>query len=156
MPDLLVKLYALPPLEAELEAMRTLDITLRRPLAPERHRVVEWTQEHWNPHWASEITVAFAHHPIHAFIAVRKQALLGFACYDCTMLGFFGPTGVLPEHRRQGLGRALLIAALHALREKGYAYGIIGGAGPVDFYKKHVGATVIDGSAPGIYRGMLR
>ena len=36
------------------------------------------------------------------------------------------------------------------------AGGIIGGAGPIAFYEKHCGATVIDGSVPGIYRGMLK
>jgi len=40
--------------------------------------------------------------------------------------------------------------------KKGYA--VIGGAsdGVADFYRKTVGATVIEDSSPGIYRGMLR
>ena len=33
----------------------------------------------------------------------------------------------------------------------GYAYGIIFAAGPVDFYAKTVGATVIPDSEPGIF-----
>jgi len=37
------------------------------------------------------------------------------------------------------------------LRELGYAYAIIGGAGPVDFYVKTLGAIPIPGSSPGIY-----
>jgi hypothetical protein len=37
----------------------------------------------------------------------------------------------------------------------GYAYAIIGGAGPVDFYQKTVGAIEIEGSVPGIYRDRL-
>ena len=32
----------------------------------------------------------------------------------------------------------------------------IGGAGPVEFYRKAVGATVIEGSVPGIYRNLLK
>ena len=51
---------------------------------------------------------------------------------------------------------ALLLACLHGLKDLGYGYGIIGSAGPVDFYKKCCGAVVIEDSAPGVYRGMLR
>jgi hypothetical protein len=42
------------------------------------------------------------------------------------------------------------------MRNAGYAYGIIGGAGPVDFYTKSVGATVIPNSVPGIYADPIK
>ncbi len=41
------------------------------------------------------------------------------------------------------------------LGKEGYAYAIIGGAGPTEFYTKAVGAVAIEGSTPGIYRGVL-
>jgi hypothetical protein len=41
------------------------------------------------------------------------------------------------------------------LRAQGYAYAIIGWAGPVAFFQKTVGATVIADSEPGSFRGML-
>jgi hypothetical protein len=41
------------------------------------------------------------------------------------------------------------------MRQAGYGYAIIGGVGPADFYVKTVGATPIEGSEPGIYRGLL-
>ena len=37
----------------------------------------------------------------------------------------------------------------------GYAYGIIGAAGPVDFYVQAVGAIPIPDSSPGIYVDMI-
>ena len=43
------------------------------------------------------------------------------------------------------------MAALWGLRELGYVYGIIGAAGPVEFYQEAVGAIVISESEPGIY-----
>jgi hypothetical protein len=49
----------------------------------------------------------------------------------------------------------LLLAGLEAMKADGYGYAIIGGAGPVDFYEKAAGATVIEGATPGIYRGIL-
>jgi predicted N-acetyltransferase YhbS len=63
---------------------------------------------------------------------------------------------VAEEARGRGIGRALALAALHALKAQGYAYAIVGGVGPAAFYAKAFGATAIDGSTPGIYGGMLR
>jgi GNAT superfamily N-acetyltransferase len=87
---------------------------------------------------------------------VRDGHILGFACHDAIAPNFFGPEGVAANERGHGIGRALLLAALHALREQGYAYAIVGGVGPADFYAKCVGAMPIPGSTPGIYGGMLR
>jgi predicted N-acetyltransferase YhbS len=86
---------------------------------------------------------------------VRDRQILGFACHDATARNFFGPEAVAAEERGRGLGRALLLVALHAQREQGYAYAIIGGVGPAEFYVKSVGAIPIPGSTPGIYAGML-
>jgi GNAT superfamily N-acetyltransferase len=44
--------------------------------------------------------------------------------------GFFGPAGVAESARGFGLGKALLMKALEALREIGHAYAIIGGVEP--------------------------
>jgi hypothetical protein len=41
------------------------------------------------------------------------------------------------------------------MREMGYVYGVIGRAGPIEFYQKAVGATVIPDSDPGIYTDLL-
>ena len=44
---------------------------------------------------------------------------------------------------------------MEAMRDEGYAYAIIGGAGPVKFYSKVVGAEIIEGSVPGIYADLI-
>jgi predicted N-acetyltransferase YhbS len=82
--------------------------------------------------------------------------MLGFACYDTTAKAFFGPTGVGEAARGKGVGTALLMLCLHDMLAQGYAYAIIGGAGPQDFYAKTCGAVAIDGSWPGVYRGLLK
>ena len=81
--------------------------------------------------------------------------MLGFAGYDCTYRDFFGPTGVDETQRGRGIGKALLFRCMEAMRDEGYGYAIIGSAGPVDFYKKMLGATVIEGSIPGIYKDLF-
>lgn len=81
---------------------------------------------------------------------------MGFACYDATMKGFFGPTGVDERERGQGVGKMLFLHTLHLMRTDGYGYAAIGGAGPTGFYEKAAGAIPIPGSEPGVYKGMLR
>jgi GNAT superfamily N-acetyltransferase len=156
MTDMLVRLYALPPLEPELAAMAAHGITIRRAIPPEKHVVLGWVGQHFSPNWASECDVAFSHQPPGIWLATQGPDLVGFACYDAVALGFFGPTGVAESMRGKGAGRALLLAALHAMRDTGYGYGIIGGVGPADFYAKAAGATIIEDSTPGIYAGMLK
>lgn len=103
----------------------------------------------------SEAEVAFANHPVSIWLATHEGKCVGFACYDTTSRAFFGPTGVDETYRGKGIGKALLLVALHDMYAQGYAYGIIGDPGPTEFYEKAVGAIPIPGSSPGIYRGML-
>lgn len=157
MPDYLVKLYDLPPLAPALDKLTTNDFVLRRALAPEKSIVIEWVREKFASNWADECDVSFSNRPVSCFLVTKGSQLIGFACYDSTCKGFFGPTGVQEGTRGGGLGRALLLASLHAMWQEGYAYAIIGaGGGAEDFYRKVAGATPIEGSAPGIYRGLLK
>ncbi len=153
---MLVRLYAIPEPSARVAALHQAAIEVRRALAPEKHVVVSWVRQHFGEAWASECEVSFARLPISCFCAQRGQEVLGFACYDATAKAFFGPTGVLESERKQGIGTALLLAALHAMAAEGYAYAIIGGVGPAEFYAKAVGAVPIAGSTPGIYANLLR
>ena len=146
MPDLLVKLYPLDDRPVGLPGFE-----LRRPLPHEKHVVCGWIRRQFGDGWAGECEPAFARQPVSCFIALRENQLVGFACYEVTCRGFFGPTGVAEECRGRGVGNALLLKSLHAMREMGYAYAIIGGAGPVEYYKKTVGAISIPDTEPGIY-----
>ena len=156
MTDMLVKLYNLPPLEPELEEQRKHGITIRRAIPPEKHFVKEWVSKHFSEFWASEVDVAFGHMPVSCWLAVEDKQLVGFTCYDTSSKGFFGPIGVGDAARGRNTGRALLIQCLHVMHYQGYGYAIIGGVGPIEFYQKVVGATIIEDSTPGVYAGMLR
>ena len=140
MTDMLVRLYDLPPLQPEIDALVGTGITIRRVIGPEKNRVVAWVRENFSDYWASEADVAFGHTPLGCFIAIKDKSLVGFTCYNTTAKGFFGPTGVDESARGQGIGKALLLVGLHALWSEGYAYGIIGRVGPQDFYADIVGA----------------
>ena len=86
---------------------------------------------------------------------IIEKKLIGFAVYDSTYRNFFGPTGVTKAARGLGTGKALLFVCLYAMKALGYGYAIIGGVGPAEFYEKAVGAKMIEGSEPGVYRGVL-
>ena|ERR1700741_2061353 len=150
MPDLLVNLLKLPALETNPS------FNLRRAQPFELTPVRRFVAENFSTGWADEMSVGFARQPISVFVATMDRQLVGFAAYECTRRGFFGPTGVISAAQGRGIGKALLIASLEAMRELGYVYAIIGGVGPVRFYQKTVGAIIIPDSEPGIYTDSLK
>jgi GNAT superfamily N-acetyltransferase len=154
-PDLLVPLYKLPPVADKIEALRADGIIIRRAYPFDLSRTRRFIAKHFSEGWADETEAAFARLPITCWLAIYEKQIIGFACAEATARGMFGPTGVDDTYRGKGIGAALLLAALHGLREMGYAYGVIGGAGPVAFYEKIAGAILIPDSTPGIYVDML-
>ncbi len=146
MSDLLVRLYDLEPVPGEIEG-----VVIRRPLPHEKGTVKKWIAEQFSEDWSHEFECSFKTFPVTSFIALKDDRIVGFACYEVTCRGFFGPTGVAESARGRGIGKELLIRSLVGLRELGYAYGFIGWAGPVDFYEKTLGAIPIPGSSRGIY-----
>ena len=156
MPDLLVNLLKLPTLEPLVSELEASGILVRRAQPFEITRVRLFVEEHFSIAWADEISIGFASKPVSVYIAVGEQEIIGFAAYECTRRGFFGPTGVIKSKQGRGIGKALLLASLWGLREMGYVYGIIGRAGPVEFYERVVGAIVIPDSDPGIYTSLLK
>ncbi len=153
--DLLVRLYDLPDPSATYKNVEDQGIEIRRPKPFEKTIVLGWIKENFSGYWYSETDVSFSHTPISSFIAVKDGKVIGFGVYDVTAKGFFGPIGVSEKARGTGIGSAILLKCMYALRECGYAYGIIGGAGPVEFYRKVLGAVPIENSHPGIYKNML-
>jgi GNAT superfamily N-acetyltransferase len=153
--DLLVRLYDMPETEATAK-VAAAGIVVRRALPPERHLILDWVGVRFGAHWVSEAAVGLSQQPPTTLVAVKGDTLVGFACYDTTAKGFFGPTGVDTAARGGGIGEALLFATLRAMREAGYAYAVIGDPGPVEFYRKRLDALEIPSSSPGVYAGMLR
>ena len=151
--DWLVKLYDLPDPSTRPTVSGAM---LRKPIGPEHRLLVDWVGREFGAGWASEVQAALGNRPIGVFVAVDAAGLLGFACYDATARGMFGPIGVTPGARGRGLGAALLLACLDDMHSLGYAYAVIGAVGPGEFYRRTVGAVPIEGSSPGVYRGMLR
>ncbi|TVP46603.1 MAG: N-acetyltransferase [Mongoliibacter sp.] len=156
MKDMLVRLTELPDISLEEKRLTDEKIIIRRPIAPEKSIICDWVMEHFGLYWKNETDVAFSQNPINCYIAQREGEILGFACYEVTAKNFFGPTGTKDGWRGKGIGKVLLIKSLMALKEMGYAYAIIGGVGPAEFYKNTVKAVEIEGSEISIYQNMIR
>jgi len=154
--DMLIKLYDLDDDWRFMAEQKNSGITIRKPIGPEKHLIIEWVAKTFGPAWAAETDAALGNRPWSCFAAVKNESFVGFACYDATGLGLFGPIGVAPSHRGNGTGRALLLACLLDMKLKGYGYAVVGAVKDTDFFKKTVGAVEIADSTPGFYRSMVR
>lgn len=155
MQDMLVRLWKLPDSAPLCASLKEQGVSIR-PCRPfEAHIVADWIGRLFSPRWVSEFNIAMSHQPVGCIIATFGQKTVGFVCVDATARGFVGPMGVDPSARKKGVGKALLVYALEQMRTLGYAYAVIGGVGPEDFYRTCVGATIIEDSTPGIYADIL-
>lgn len=156
MQDMFVDLLKLPDSRPVYESLRAQGVEIRRALAPDKKLVCEFVRKTFGDCAVGEAEASFARKPVSMFIATDHDQLVGFACYEATAPDFFGPTAVDESQRGKGVGKALLLRSLEAMRDElGYVYGIIGGVGPIPFYEKCVGATVIPNSNPGIYKDFI-
>ena len=155
MTDMLVRLYDLPDPGAETARLASAGIVLKRALAMDTRKLLAFVGTHFGadaPGWVDECHATLMRQPSTCFLAERAGELLGFACFDASARGVFGPTGVAPAARGQGVGRALLLACLQAMAADGFAYAVIGWVNSEEYYRRAVGAVPIAGSEPGFYR----
>lgn len=153
MKDMLVKLYDLPHVSAEEQALQEQGILIKQAMPHNMYRIVTYVRETFSEGWAGECTVSFSHSPPSCLVAVEGDKIVGFACYEATCRNFFGPTGVSPAYRGRGIGKVLLVKSLQAMYHMGYGYAIIGWVDEAQpFYEKTLKAIAIPDSFPGIYQ----
>ena len=151
--DMLVNLYRLPPKKTIQQ------VKIARVLPPDLKKTQDMVLQTFGDGWASECMPALLRQPSTCYAASVDGRIIGFACYDATAPGYFGPVGLIPEMRGKGIGSALLLETLHGMKEAGYGYAVIGWCDDaMDFYAKTVGAIPIPGSEPEhtVYSRMLR
>jgi predicted N-acetyltransferase YhbS len=146
----------LPPRDEGVAELRAEGIVIRRANTFELTPISDFIRTNFSQGWADENAAVFGQKPVNSFIAIEDGNVVGFATVESVRRGFFGPTGVAQSHRGRGIGKALLIAGLWGLADMGYAYAIIGAAGPVKFYQKTVNASLIPDSVPGVYTDLVK
>ena len=153
---MLVKLYELKPDPALDKRMSDQGVVIRRVLPPELRALVSWIVPRFGEGWVSEVD-GRRRAPAVAPASSRSRMERSPALPAMTRrrAASSARPASMRRMRGKGIGHALLLATLLDLRDQGYGYGIIGGAGPTDFYARIVGAIPIEGSIPGIYANML-
>ena len=155
---MLVKLYDLPDISPQQLQLAEHGIVIKRALALDKARIIDFVNQHFKEicaEWVFECELSLLRHPVACYIAVQNQQIIGFVSYDTSAKGFLGPLGVDANFRQQGIARALIIQALHAMEYEGYGYAIIPWVSSVDYYAKAVGAIEIPNSEPGIYQRLV-
>lgn len=107
----------------------------------ERAEVSDWMAEHW-PHWRLEVLRAFDAGGL--LLARNDDGIAAFCAYDVNRAGTLGPVAVRPDLIGRGVGRTLLLDALHRLRARGHRQIDVLWVGPLVPYARvggRIGAT---------------
>lgn len=141
--DMIVNLKDLPEIKI------SDSIKIKRAFVGDKEAILSFIDKNFQKTWVCEAEHALMADVSKCFIATENGEILGFACYDSSAKGFFGPIGILKERRGEQIGQALLVRTLEAMKEYGYWYAIIGWVSDAEsFYRKTVGAEFIKGGNP--------
>lgn len=133
-------------------------VKIKRAFAGDKPEILDFIANNFSKGWVYEAERAIMSPVPKCYIATYEGRVVGFACYDSSALGFFGPIGVDPSMRGKKIGEALLKRTLVAMREYGYWYAVIGWVSDAEnFYRKTVGAEFIKGGNPenSVYSNMV-
>lgn len=145
MADLVVNLYEHDFNNMKVE-LKNKNIKIKRVLSPDSDSVVEFVSTNFTKRWASEVKSALYNANPSCYIAVLDEEIIGFACFNATAKGYFGPTGIHPKYRGLNIGQILLFNTLNAMKSEGYGYSIIGSVSEsvIGFYSKHIKLTILN------------
>lgn len=118
-------------------------VTIRRARPADRDRTLSAVETMFQVAWRFETELAFRAAEPTCYLAERDGEVVGFADYDATNFGLFGPTGVDASLRGRKVGAVLYRRCLHDMRALGYPYALI----PTDldrlnFYHREGGAAI--------------
>lgn len=158
MADLIVNLYDLQ-CKHDYQKLADNGITIKRVLSPDKKKVLEFVEKYYEGGWVDETEHSFTNNPNTCYVAVKDKEIVGFACYDATAKGYFGPLGIKPGEKGSGIGQTLMYESLMAMKEAGYGYAIIGWVdNAMGFYDKTINAIKIPDSEPEntIYKTLIQ
>jgi predicted N-acetyltransferase YhbS len=99
---------------------------------PKEHdEVAAWMQAHW-PNWEAEALRALERSTL--VISRDDGGMSGFCAYDVNRSGVLGPTAVRGDLWGRGMGRPLIVGALHHMRAAGHRHAEVAWVGPIRPY----------------------
>ncbi|MFD2042866.1 GNAT family N-acetyltransferase [Ornithinibacillus salinisoli] len=121
-------------------------LNIKKVTRADRENLLSFVEQCFSTEWKQTVEsgIHTDHPPI--YIACNDDGkVIGFAAFDVYQQkkGYFGPMGVVMDKRVRGIGYSLLHHCLRDMKDIGYEYAIIGGAGPMEFYEKACHAVVI-------------
>lgn len=135
------------PLPVPPEAVRGQELSRAGVVVRELSRRDEaplraWLERTWGPNWTYEGLLALRRRVPTGVVAEQNGRIVGFAVFDSTRPGWFGPMGVEPGLQGGGVGVELCVRAFEAMARKGYTEAQIAWAGPRCFYARKLGAVI--------------
>ncbi|WP_163527229.1 GNAT family N-acetyltransferase [Halobacillus ihumii] len=109
-------------------------------------KLVKYVEHNFSYEWSQTLKGGFKSRNPSIYIALNnEEEIVGFAAFDVykNKKCYFGPMGVSESNRMNGIGYSLLHHCLKDMKDIGYEYAIIGGAGPIEFYERACNAVVI-------------
>jgi N-acetylglutamate synthase-like GNAT family acetyltransferase len=119
---------------------------VRKVSTKDDERLLAFVEQTFSSGWSQTIKEGLSAENRTIYLAESQDGnIIGFAGFDIYKgkKNYFGPMGVSTSNRTKGIGYALLHHCLRDMKEIGYEYAIIGGAGPIEFYEKACQAVVI-------------
>ena len=137
--DLTAGDFAAPALE---ERLAGLEVVVRRVETEDRPTLDAYLAENWSASWRVEMLETLDADPPTGFIALRGPEIVAFAAYGVARPSWFGPTGTNESERGRGIGAALLLRCLDALRAAGHPRAEICWTNVWPFYAKVADARI--------------
>lgn len=109
--------------------------------AQDHKKLLKFVTLNFGENWAREVKASFERGGV--IEAIKKDEIVGFAAYSGFEREWFGPIGVLAEHRKRGVGSNLLFAALTRMREAGVTLVIIPWTQHLLFYSQTNAITAV-------------
>ena len=131
-----------PPEEERRHELSRAGVVVRELSHRDEASLRAWLERTWGPNWTFEGLLALRRRVPTGVVAERGGRIVGFAVFDSTRPGWFGPMGVEPGLQGGGLGIELCVRAFEAMARKGYARAEIAWAGPRCFYARKLGAVI--------------
>ncbi|MHB9032659.1 MAG: GNAT family N-acetyltransferase, partial [Anaerolineae bacterium] len=117
-------------------------IEIRRATTQDIPAAAAFALQNFSRGWQLEVEDALRFPTPPVNLAIKDGSIVGFAVYDVTGYGRFGPTGTRVDMRKQGIGGVLLKECCRQMQARGDTVAEIAWAGPVSFYLKEVNAQI--------------
>lgn len=97
-----------------------------------------WTDDDWGDDLAAALTVPGAG----LLVARQEGEIVAFIAHGVTGPDVYGPVGVWPQARGRDVGLQLIRRLIVEMTALGHETGELAWVGPVNYFSKHIGATI--------------